>query len=76
MRIEKLDALKAWQLVLALVGLGVVTALVVWGLVWVIWMIRPLLAAAAAFATVAWTLYALRRHRRSREWSDHEWIGS
>lgn len=76
MRIEKLDALKAWQLMLALLGLGVVTALIAWGLIWVIWTIRPLLAAAAALATVGWTLYALHRHRRSRDWSGEEWIGS
>ena len=76
MRIQKLDTLKAWQLMLALLGLGVVTALVVWGLVWVMWTIRPLLAAAAAIGTVAWVLVALHRHRRSRDWSNQEWIGS
>jgi len=76
MKIEKLDALKAWQLLVALLALGVGAALVVWGLVWVIWMIRPVLAAAAAFGAVGWTLYALFRFRRSREWSGQEWLGS
>jgi len=76
MKIEKLDALKAWQLLLALLGLGVVTALAVWGLVWVIWTIRPLLAAAVGFGAVTWTLYALHRFRRSREWRGQEWLGS
>jgi fatty acid desaturase len=76
MRIEKLDALKAWQILLALLGLGVVTALTVWGIVWVMWTIRPLLAAAAAVTTVGWTLRALHRHRRNRDWTGSEWIGS
>jgi hypothetical protein len=76
MRIAKLDALKPWQLMLALVGLGVATALVVWCLIWVVWTIRPLLAAAAALAAVGWVLYALHRHRRSREWAGEEWLGS
>ena len=76
MRIAKLNALKAWQLVLALVGLGVVTALVVWALVWVMWTIRPLLAAAVALTVVGWVLYSLHRYRRSSAWSDEEWLGS
>jgi hypothetical protein len=76
MRIEKLNALKAWQLVLALLGLGVVTALAVWGIVWVMWTIRPILAAAGAVAAVGWTLLVLHRHRRERDWSGSEWIGS
>jgi hypothetical protein len=76
MRIQKLDTLKAWQLLLVLLGLGVVTALVVWGLVWVMWTIRPLLAAAAGIAVVAWLLVALHRYRRRREWSSQEWLGS
>lgn len=76
MRIQKLDTLKAWQLMLALLGLGVVTGLVAWGLIWVVWTIRPLLAVACAVAAVAWVLVALHRHRRRREWSNQEWIGS
>jgi hypothetical protein len=76
MRIQKLDTLKAWQLMLALLGLGVVTAIVVWGLIWVVWTIRPLLAAASGIAAVAWVLVALHRHRRNRDWSKQEWIGS
>jgi uncharacterized membrane protein len=76
MRIQKLETLKAWQLTLALLGLGVVTALVVWGLIWVIWTIRPFVAAAAAVLAIGWVLAALHRARRSREWSKQEWIGS
>ncbi len=76
MRIRKLDALKAWQLMAVLLGLGVVTALSVWLLVWVIWTVRPFLAAAAAVSAVGWVLVNLHRHRRGRDWSDQEWIGS
>jgi hypothetical protein len=76
MGIKKLDALKGWQLSLAMLGLGVVIALAVWGSVWILWTIRPLLAAGAALAVVARTLHALHRHRRSRDWSGSEWIGS
>ena len=76
MRIAKLNALKAWQLMLALASLGFVTALVVWALVWVMWTIRPLLAAAVALTVVGSVLYSLHRHRRSRRWSDEEWLGS
>ena len=74
--IEKLDALKAWQLLVALLAIGVAAALAVWGLVWVLWMIRPILAAAGAFGAVAWLLYALHRRRRSAEWRGQEWLGS
>ena len=76
MSIAKLAALKAWQLMLALLGLGVATALVVYGLVWVVWTIRPLLAAAAGIAAVGWVLYVLHRFRRRREFAGEEWIGS
>jgi hypothetical protein len=72
----KLDALKGWQLMLALLGLGVVTALSVWAFVWVLWTIRPFLALAAAVSAVGWVLYHLHRHRRDRDWSGQEWIGS
>jgi len=68
---KKLDALKAWQLLLALLAMGVAAALTAWGLVWVAWTIRPLLAAAAAIGSVAWTLFALHRHRQ-----DSDWVGS
>lgn len=71
MKIEKLDGLDGWQLTLTLLGLGLVTALTVWGLVWVVWTIRPLLAACAAVGAVGWVLYSLHRHRR-----DSDWIGS
>jgi hypothetical protein len=76
MRIQRLDMLKAWQLMLALLGLGVATALVVWGLVWVVWTIRPFVAAAAAVVVVGWVLSALHRFRRNRDWSRQDWIGS
>ena len=76
MRIQKLDTLKAWQLMLALLGLGVATALVVWGLVWVVWTIRPILAAVAGVCAVAWVLRTLHRHRHARDWVGEEWIGS
>lgn len=76
MRIAKLDALKGWQLMLILLGLGVVTALIVWAFVWVIWTIRPFLAAASAIVAVGWVLHSIHRHRRSRDWSGQEWLGS
>lgn len=76
MTIEKLDALKAWQLVLALLAMGVAAALAAWVLVWVIWTIRPFLAAAAAVGLVVWVLHRLYRRRRSEEWHGSEWIGS
>jgi hypothetical protein len=76
MRIQKLETLKAWQLTLTLLGLGVVTALVVWGLIWVIWTIRSFVTVAAAVLVVGWVLAALHRSRRSRKWSGQEWIGS
>jgi NAD(P)H-hydrate repair Nnr-like enzyme with NAD(P)H-hydrate dehydratase domain len=74
-KIQKLDTLKPWQLMLALLSLGVVTALLAWGLIWVIWTIRPFVAAAAALVVVGW-LAALHRFRRGRDWKDQEWIGS
>jgi hypothetical protein len=48
----------------------------VWAFVWVLWTIRPFLAAAAAVSAVGWVLYLLHRHRRGRDWSGQEWIGS
>src|SRR5262249_19737989 len=76
MRLAKLAALKPWQLMLALIFLGVATALAVYVLVWVVWPTRPLLAAAAGMGVVTWILYPLHRHRRSRELAGEEWIGS
>jgi hypothetical protein len=76
MGIKKLDALNSWQLTLAMLALGVVVALAAWGSVWILWTIRPLLAAGAALAVVGRTLYALHRHRRGRDWTGSEWIGS
>lgn len=75
MRIAKLDALKAWPHARP-ARPGVVTALIVWAVVWVIWTIRPFLAAGAAIAAVGWVLHSIQRHRRSRDWSGEEWIGS
>jgi hypothetical protein len=76
MRLAKLAALKPWQLMLALVALGVATALAVYVLVWVVWTIRPLLAAACGLGVVTWLLYAIHRYRRGRELAGDEWIGS
>jgi hypothetical protein len=76
MKMQKLAALRAWQLLLVLLGVGAATALAVWAFVWVLWTIRPFVAAAAAVSTVGWALYSLHRYRRSRDWSDEEWIGS
>lgn len=73
MSIAKLDALRAWQLLLVLLALGLSAALGTWGLVWVLWTIRPLLAAAGAVGAVAAVLLALHRHRRR---THEEWIGS
>ena len=76
MAMQRLSALKPWQLLVALVALGTVVAFGVWLLVWVLWIIRPILAAVAAMGAVGWTLYALQRRRRSEEWSGQEWLGS
>jgi hypothetical protein len=32
--------------------------------------------AVAAIAAVGWVLYSIHRHRRTRNWSGEEWIGS
>jgi hypothetical protein len=76
MAIRRLSTLEAWQLLLVLVALGLAVACAVWLLVWVLWIIRPILAAAVAIGAVAWTLYALQRRRRTEEWSGQEWLGS
>jgi hypothetical protein len=72
----KLAALNAWQVMLVVVALATVAGLAAWGLIWVVWTIRPLLTAAAALAVAAGVLYARRRHRLSEAWHDKEWIGS
>jgi hypothetical protein len=72
----KLAALNHWQRMIVLLALGTATALAVWCLVWVAWTVRPLLAAAAAFAVVGWLIVALRRHRSRTDWHEEEWIGS
>jgi hypothetical protein len=76
MAIQRLSALKPWQLLLTLVALGTAVALGVWLLVWALWIIRPILAAVAAIGAVGWTLFALQRRRRREEWSGQEWLGS
>lgn len=76
MAIQRLSALKPWQLLVTLVALGTAVALGVWLLVWALWIIRPILAVGAATGAVGWTLYALQRRRRSEEWSSQEWLGS
>jgi hypothetical protein len=72
----KLAALNAWQLMVTLLALATAAALAVWALVWVMWTIRPVLAAAAALLAVGWTLVGLRRHRARADWHGEEWIGS
>lgn len=72
----KLASLTGWELFLVLLALATAVALGVWALVWVMWIIRPLLTGAAALTAVVLTLRALRRHRASEEWSANEWIGS
>jgi hypothetical protein len=72
----KLHSLNGWQLLVFLIALGTAVALSVWALVWVMWTIRPLLAVAAAFTAVAWTLRALRNHRSRADWQANDWIGS
>ena len=76
MAIQRLSTLKAWKLLLTLVALGAAVALAVWLLVWVLWIIRPILAVVVGIGVVGWTLYALQRHRRREEWSGQEWLGS
>ena len=61
MKIERLEALKAWQLALALLGLGVGTALSVWALVWVIWTIRPFLQRSLHGKDGTTSAFGLRR---------------
>jgi Flp pilus assembly protein TadB len=72
----KLAALNVWQLLVALLALAAGVGLAVWGVVWVVWTIRPLLACAAALTAVGWVLYALRRHRARADWQADGWIGS
>jgi hypothetical protein len=72
----KLASLNGWELLLALLALVTATALGVWAVVWVMWMIRPALTAAAALTAAVWTVRALRRHRANAKWAADEWIGS
>ena len=57
---SKLAALNAWELMVVLLAVATAAALAVWGLVWVMWTVRPLLAAAASLAAVCGVLYAVR----------------
>jgi hypothetical protein len=75
-RVAKLASLKPWELLIVLLALATAIALSVWTAVWVMWIIRPLLAGAAALTAVAWTLRARRRQRSNEEWTANEWIGS
>ena len=73
----KLASLNGRELLLVLLALATAVGLGVWAIVWVMWMIRPLLACPSALAAVAWTLRALRHHRATEEWkSANEWISS
>ena len=72
----KLASLSAWKLPVVLLALATAIALSIWTVVWVMWIIRPLLAVAAALTAVAWTLRAVRRDRSSKELSANEWTGS
>jgi hypothetical protein len=59
-----------------LLGLATAAAVAIWGLVWVMWTIRPMLAAAGALAAAFVTLNAVRRQRSNDEWQSEEWLGS
>ncbi len=72
----KLAALNAPRLIAVLLALATAAGLTIWGLVWVMWTIRPLLAAAASLAAAYGALYAVRRHRLSADWRGKEWLGS
>jgi hypothetical protein len=72
----KLASLNPWQLTIVLLAFASAAALAVWGLVWVVWTLRPLLTAAAALAAVGWALVAVRRRRAQADWHGEEWIGS
>jgi hypothetical protein len=72
----KVATLNGWQLLIFLLALATAAGLGVWAFVWIVWTIRPLLAAAAAIAAVTAVLYARRRHRLSVDWNTNEWIGS
>lgn len=73
----RLSSLNGWELLVVLLALATAVGFGVWAIIWVMWIIRPLLTGAAALTSVAWTLRALRRHRASEEWkSANEWISS
>jgi hypothetical protein len=71
----KLASLNGWELLLVLLALATAVGLGVWAIVWVMWMVRPLLTGAAALTAVTLTLRALRQHRATEEWkSTNDWI--
>ena len=72
----KLASLSAWKLLVVLVALATAVALSIWTVVWLMWIVRPLLAVAVGLTTVAWTLRAVRRDRSREELSANEWTGS
>ena len=69
----KLASLSAWKLLVVLVALATAVALSIWTVVWLMWIVRPLLAVAVGLTTVAWTLRAVRRDRSREELSANEW---
>jgi Flp pilus assembly protein TadB len=74
--VARLASLSAWKLLVVLLALATAIALSIWMVVWVMWIIRPLLAVAAGLTAVVWTLRAVRRDRSSEELSANEWTGS
>ena len=76
MDMARLAGLNAWRLTLVVLALATAGGFAVWGLVWVMWTIRPLLAVAASLGAAGWVLYAVRRHRLDVDWRDNEWLGS
>ena len=71
--VAKLASLSAWKLLVVLVALATAVALSIWTVVWLMWIVRPLLAVAVGLTTVAWTLRAVRRDRSREELSANEW---
>ena len=72
----KLAELNAWRLMVVVVALAAAAGLGVWVLVWVMWTIRPLLAAAASLGAAGWVLYAVRHHRLRAHWRAEQWLDS
>src|SRR5207253_448651 len=66
--VEKLVRLKPWKLMLVVLGIGLGTGVALWLLVWLLWMIRPLLAMAGALGVLVWLLHEIRERRHREEW--------